>query len=53
MEMVPANLIEPYEISNTIRNAIGEDNAILRARPGRLLRKQPEQEDKDKKNKLF
>ena len=39
METVPANLIEPYEIFNTIRNAIGEDNAILRARPGRLLRK--------------
>ena len=39
VESVPANLIEPYEISNTIRNAIGEDNAILRARPGRLLRK--------------
>ena len=39
MEMVPVNLIKPYEISNTIRNAIGKDNAILRARPGRVLRK--------------
>ena len=39
VETVPANLIEPYEISNTIRNAIGEDNTILRARPERLLRK--------------
>ena len=35
--MVPVNLIEPYEISETIRAAVGEDNSILRARPGRVL----------------
>ena len=39
VESVPVNLIEPYEISNTIRNVIGEDHAILRARPGRILQK--------------
>ena len=39
MQMVPLNHMEPYEISNTIRNAIGEDNAILRAHPGRVLRR--------------
>ena len=37
--MVPVNLIEPYQISNTIRNAVGEENSILRARPGRVLRR--------------
>ena len=37
--MVPVNLIEPYEISNTIRYAVGEDNDVLRARPGRELRR--------------
>ena len=37
--MVPVNLIEPYQISNTIRNAVGEDDSILRARPGRVLRR--------------
>ena len=37
--MVPVNLIEPYEISNTIRDAVGEDNDVLRARPGRELRR--------------
>ena len=39
VEMVPVNLIEPYEISNTIRDAVGEDNDVLRARPGRELRR--------------
>ena len=39
VQMVPLNLMEPYEISNTISNAIGEDNAILRAHPGRVLRR--------------
>jgi len=37
--MVPVNLMEPYEISETIRAAVGEDNSILRARPGRVLRR--------------
>ena len=39
VQMVPLNLMEPYQISNTIRDAIGEDNAILRAHPGRVLRR--------------
>jgi hypothetical protein len=39
VQMVPVNLIEPYQISNTIRNAVGEENTILRARPGRILRR--------------
>jgi len=43
VQMVPVNLMEPYEISNTIRNAIGEDHAILRARPGRVLRRSARQ----------
>ena len=39
VQMVPVNLMEPYEISESIRNAVGEDNSILRARPGRVLRR--------------
>ena len=39
VEIVPVNLIEPYQISNTIRDAVGEDNDVLRARPGRELRR--------------
>ena len=39
VQMVPVNLMEPYQISNTIRNAVGEENSILRARPGRVLRR--------------
>ena len=37
--MVPTNLIESYDISQTITNAIGEDLAALQAHPGRLLRR--------------
>ena len=37
--MVPVHLIESYDISQTIKNAIGEDHAALRAHPGRLLRR--------------
>jgi hypothetical protein len=43
VQMAPVNLMEPYEISNTIRDAIGEDHAILRARPGRVLRRSARQ----------
>ena len=39
VQMVPINLIESYDISQTIKNAIGEDHAALRAHPGRLLRR--------------
>jgi hypothetical protein len=39
VQMAPVNLMEPYEISETIHNAVGEDNSILRARPGRVLRR--------------
>ena len=39
VQMLPVNLMEPYEISELIRNAVGEDNSILRARPGRVLRR--------------
>ena len=39
VEMVPTNLIESYDISQTITNAIGEDHAALQAHPGRLLRR--------------
>ena len=39
VQMVPVNIMEPYEISESIRNAVGEDNSILRARPGRVLRR--------------
>ena len=39
VQMVPVNLMEPYQKSNTIRNAVGEENSILPARPGRVLRR--------------
>jgi hypothetical protein len=39
VQMAPVHLMEPYEISETIRAAVGEDNSILRARPGRVLRR--------------
>ena len=36
--MAPHNLMEPFEISNTIREAMG-DHAVLHAHPGRVLRR--------------
>jgi hypothetical protein len=41
VEMVPVNLIEPYTISQTIKDAIGEDHAAIKAHPGRVLRRSP------------
>ena len=41
VEMVPVNLIEPYTISQTIKDAMGEDHAAIKARPGRVLRRSP------------
>ena len=38
VEMAPHNLMEPFEISNTIREAFG-DHAVLNAHPGRVLRR--------------
>ena len=41
VEMVPLNLIEPYTISQTIKDAIGEDHSAIKAHPGRVLRRSP------------
>ena len=38
VEMAPHNLMEPFEISDTIREAMG-DHAVLHAHPGRVLRR--------------
>ena len=39
VEMVPTDLIEPYTISQTIKDAMGENHAAIKARPGRVLRR--------------
>ena len=41
VEMVPTDLIEPYTISQTIKDAMGEDHPAIKARPGRVLRRSP------------
>ena len=40
VEMVPLDLIEPYEISNVIKDSMS-GNKVLDIHPGRLLRRSP------------
>ena len=45
--MVPLHLIEPYTISQTIKDAMGEEHPAIKARPGRVLRRSPRFQDQE------
>jgi hypothetical protein len=47
VEMVPLHLIEPYSISQTIKDAMGEDHPAIKARPGLVLRRSPRFQDQE------
>ena len=49
--MAPRNLMEPFTISNTIRNAL-EGNPILNARPGRTVLQSKRLKKREKKKHI-